>query len=172
MVGTILKEMARFLSIALITGAEESDPTRCAVVKVGALQDDPTRTNAWCTIQHDPEKGSVPGWGEHESTRNILAEIGPINERWTHNFVVEAGIYTDSLENVTFYIDTLGARVYAALMDNYTLNGITLSVGTRMHRIVSPEATIITNYTTSITGGERDWFGRVKIAVHYHAEVS
>jgi hypothetical protein len=168
MIGVILKELLRFLTQDLITGVATDDPTRCFEVKIGALQDDPTESH--CLISHHKE-GSKAGWAGH-GCDDVLGEIGPSNQRFTHNFMVRAKTFAGSLEDILDYMDTLGSRTYESLVSNYHLNGITCTRGSRTERVVAMETTIVTSYTTNISGGDTEWFGRVEIAVHYHTEVA
>jgi hypothetical protein len=175
MIGIILNEIKRFLINDLDMAISNSDPTKCSIIKIGALQDDPT-SGSWCCIKHHPDKGSVAGWPDHGSgglgSALILGEIGPYNQRWTHYIKVEAGTYASTLDELIGYMDTLGARVQDSLIENADLNDISKQVGSRTHSMVGMQETIIESYTTSIRGGDGDWLGRIEIVAHYHAETT
>jgi hypothetical protein len=164
MIETILDALVDILQEKLIDDITISDTARPQAIKVGSLQDDPTRVTPSILVKHHPDLGSVPGWVPGHEIK-MLEEIGG-HQHWTHNFLISAKVYASTKDDMLNIRRILTGRIQKAVSENYTLAS-TMDAETN-ETITGGESHVITNVKSKISGGDSDWFGDIDISVHYH----
>jgi len=168
MITTILNKLVAVLTEELITNQNAGDPVLCKAIKIGQLQDDPTKENPHILVSPDFEKGSVAGWPDHNQNL-ILGEIGS-GQFWTHYFRIQAKTYANSQALMISRNEELISRITDALIEHYSLDSISEESAYYVERVCAAELTVVISSKMRITGGDQDWFGGVVINVHYHTE--
>jgi hypothetical protein len=163
MIETIFSALVDILQKKLIDDIPVDDIARPLAIKIGSLQDDPTRITPSVLVKHHPDLASVPGWTNHEM--KTMQEIGG-HQMWTHNFLISARVYASSKDSMLAIRLTLLGRIQKAVSENYTLES-TMDTETN-ETITGGESLVITKIKTGISGGDSDWFGDMEVSVHYH----
>jgi hypothetical protein len=167
MIDTVLNALVDILEKKLIDDVPVGDTARPSTIKIGSLQDDPTRITPSILVKHHPDLGSVPGWVPGHKMET-LEEIGG-GQLWTHNFLISVKVYTNTKDSMISIRQILMGRILKALRENYTLES-TMDPETD-ETISSGESHVIAGVKSKISGGDTDWFGDLEITVHYHTRV-
>lgn len=172
MIAAILEALVSYLGRVLVTEAGDDDLARPAEVKIGPLQDDPTRVSPFVLVAHHPQKRSQPGWVGHgpAGVGNLVAEVGP-GSLWTHWFSIRVTAYAASQAEALAAIGALWPRLYEALRENPSLDGLCAASGQRVERVAAFEDAVVDGFGSRVHGGQNDWFGDLEIDVHYHTEI-